>query len=66
MLKYRVEDMSCDHCVNAITRAVKDAEPGASVAVDLQQHMVNVDNAPDAERVAAAIRDAGYTPVPQS
>ena len=64
MLQYSVQDMSCQHCVKAITAAVTEVAPGAQVAIDLERHLVRVDHACDSEKVAAAIRDAGYTPVP--
>lgn len=64
MLQYSVQDMSCQHCVKAITAAVTQVAPGANVAIDLERHLVRVDQASDSEKVAAAIRDAGYTPVP--
>ena len=65
MLTFRVDDMTCGHCVRAITKAVQTAAPGASVVVDLAQHMVLVEaGAMAAATVASAISDAGYTPVP--
>lgn len=35
MQGYRVEDMSCGHCVGAIERAIRGIDPTASVKVDL-------------------------------
>lgn len=64
MLQYTVEDMSCQHCVKAITAAVTEAAPGATVDIDLERHLVRVEQADDSVKVSAAIRDAGYTPVP--
>ena len=66
MLQYSVQDMSCQHCVKAITQAVTEAAPGAKVEVDLERHLVRVDQVDDGEKVADAIREAGYTPVPQA
>jgi copper chaperone len=65
MLTFRVDDMTCGHCAGAITKAVQAAAPGVAVVVDLAQHMVLVEaDATTAAIVAAAISDAGYTPVP--
>ena len=65
MITFRVDDMSCGHCVGAITRALKQADPGAEVQVDLATHRVQVQPAAaNAQALAAAIEDAGYTPVP--
>ncbi|HEX2530927.1 MAG TPA: heavy-metal-associated domain-containing protein [Burkholderiaceae bacterium] len=63
MFEFHVEDMSCSHCVGAITKAVQAADPGASVEIDLSQHLVRVTGTATREAVAAVIRDAGYTPV---
>ena len=64
MITFQVDDMSCGHCVAAITRAVKDADREAQVQVDLGSHRVRIEPvAADAQALADAIRDAGYTPV---
>lgn len=64
VLQYQVPDMSCDHCVQAITRAVTAALPGAAVRVDLPNHHVTVTGTEDKQAVEGAIRGAGYTPTP--
>lgn len=65
MLAYRIEDMTCGHCVSAITRAVRDVDAGAKVDVDLASHLVRIDTThADAAEFGEAITEAGYTPVP--
>ena len=67
MIAFQVEDMSCGHCVAAITQAVKGVDPAALVRVDLAAHRVEVDSTgADARRLAEAIEEAGYTPVQAS
>ena len=67
MLAYRIEDMTCGHCVSAITRAVRDIDAGARVDVDLATHLVRIQtNHDDAAQFGAAITEAGYTPVPMT
>ncbi|MEI2417558.1 heavy-metal-associated domain-containing protein [Orrella sp. JC864] len=61
-IRYHVPDMSCGHCVNAITQAVQAAVPGSQVDVDLPTHTVTVLGATEGDRVLAAIQDAGYSP----
>ena len=64
MNTFEVNDMTCGHCVGAITKAVKAAAPGANVRVDLATHRVTIDGAEvDSIRLGNAIKDAGYTPV---
>ena len=36
MIEFRVEGMTCGHCVSAVTRAVKAVDPEANVRVDLE------------------------------
>ena len=65
-LQYEVNDMTCGHCVRAITTAVKDVAPDAGVDIDLSTHRVRVDGVSDAGKIEEAIREAGYTPVLES
>jgi copper chaperone len=45
--------------------ALKGADAGAKVQIDLANHRVQVEPAEaDAEELADAIREAGYTPMP--
>ena len=64
MISFQVSDMSCDHCVKAITQAVVAADATASVRVDLPSHQVHIEPGhAGAETLRAAIEEAGYTPV---
>lgn len=62
MFDFDVNDMTCGHCVAAITRAVQDASPGAEVDIDLPSRRVRVNGASDVAAIVAAIREAGYSP----
>lgn len=62
MVQFRVDDMTCGHCVSKINKAIKGLDVNAAVAIDLKRHLVNVEGA-DAGEVEAAIKEAGYTPV---
>ncbi|MFZ5548676.1 MAG: heavy-metal-associated domain-containing protein [Pseudomonadota bacterium] len=65
MISFDVSDMTCGHCVSTITKALKGADRGARVQIDLATRRVSVEPlAADAEELAEAIREAGYTPVP--
>ena len=65
MIAFEVQDMSCGHCVGAITKAVKGVDADATVRIDLAAHRVEVDAAEaSAEELSQAIEEAGYTPVP--
>ncbi|HEV8689706.1 MAG TPA: heavy-metal-associated domain-containing protein [Ideonella sp.] len=65
MIAFRVDDMSCGHCVSTITKAVKAADKDARVQIDLATHRVEIEPAQaDAQALSEAIKEAGYTPVP--
>jgi len=66
MIAFEVKDMTCGHCVDTITRVVKETVPMASVRIDLPQHLVRIDGASDSDAVERAIREVGYTPVLKS
>jgi copper chaperone len=64
MIAFEVNDMTCGHCVSTITKALKATDQDARVQIDLATHRVQVEPASaDAEEIAEAIREAGYTPV---
>ncbi len=63
MPAFRVDGMTCGHCVRAVTEAVHGIDPGSKVDVDLSAGSVTTDSALPAERLADAIREAGYTVV---
>lgn len=60
MLQFKVEGMSCGHCVKAVTKAVEGVQPGARVDVDLASGNVTVASVDNAQAISAAIEDAGY------
>ncbi len=62
MTSFMVSDMTCGGCVKAITAAVKQVAPDATVVADLETHRVDVTSAAGADVLAAAMRDAGFTP----
>lgn len=64
MIEFKVEDMSCGHCVAAITKAVKDVDANGKVDVDLGAKRVRIESSHAAKEFSAAIEEAGYTPVP--
>jgi copper chaperone len=64
MIAFQVDDMSCGHCVSAITQALKAADRDAQVNIDLATHKVQVEPAAaSAAQLQAAIAAAGYTPM---
>lgn len=61
MIVFQVKGMSCGHCVNAVTGAVRSVDAGADVKVDLPAGRVEIDGQKaDPAALRAAIEDAGY------
>jgi copper chaperone len=60
--QFTLPDMSCGHCVAAITQALKAADGQAVVNVDLTHKTAEVDSALPREALAAALTEAGYPP----
>lgn len=67
MKTFQVNDMTCGHCVNAVTKAVKVIDPSAYVSVNLTTKRVEVESkTADLRAIKAAIAEAGYTPVEEA
>jgi copper chaperone len=60
MLRFLVPDMTCSHCVAAITEAVKALDTGARVEAELGRRLVSVATAEDPQDVSSAIAAVGY------
>lgn len=61
LIELSVEGMTCEHCVNAVTKALK-AVPGvrdARVSLEGKSAQVEADDV-DVEALIAAVREEGY------
>jgi copper chaperone len=59
-MEFRLEGMTCGHCVKAVTRAVQGVSPHARIEIDLPTQRVVVQGENDAAKLRAAIEAAGY------
>ncbi len=59
---FTIPNLSCGHCVRAVTQAVKAADPEGSVQADPATKQVEVTSTLPREAVAAALAEAGYAP----
>ena len=57
----QVEGMPCGHCARAVTQAVQQIDPAATVRIDRAQNRVDIDSTQPREALAAAIAEEGYT-----
>ena len=62
MIEFQVNDMTCGHCVGAISKAIADVDAAAKVEIDLPTHRVRITGTDEQAEMEAAIREAGYTP----
>lgn len=59
----KVSGMSCQHCVNAVTKALDAIEGLEKVAVDLTKGEVSfVSNGVEREKIRTAINQIGFDP----
>jgi len=60
-MKLIVDNMTCNHCVKAVTKAINDVDPNAKVSVDLTKKEVTIDGGSISQEAAIkAVDDAGY------
>jgi copper chaperone len=59
-LLMQVEGMTCQGCVNSVTKAIQRLDSGAKVDVDLEHGRVHVVTKAQALEVAQALNAAGY------
>jgi len=62
MTKLKVSDMTCGHCAEVVTEAVKGVDPNATVSVDVKSKSVSISSSTNVQSFLAAIREAGYDP----
>ncbi|MDR0479499.1 MAG: cation transporter [Burkholderiaceae bacterium] len=57
---FTVTGMTCNHCEQAVTRAVKQVDPQAQVKIDRAQNRVEVQSDASRDVLAKAIAEEGY------
>jgi copper chaperone len=62
-IEFNVEGMSCQHCVSAVTKAIRERDAAAEVRIDLAAGKVTVESSASVETLKEAIDDAGYSVV---
>lgn len=62
MHQFSLPQMSCGHCVKAVTETAHEVDPQAKVEVDLAAKQARIESAQPRERFVAALTEAGYQP----
>lgn len=60
MLTLKITDMTCNHCVSLINRAIKALDADAVVSADLASHSINVQSSQPQEDILDALAEIGY------
>lgn len=63
MISFVVTGMSCGHCVQAITNAVKVLDPNAQVSIDLDKGRVDIESDMPSSEFQDAINGLDYSAV---
>jgi copper chaperone len=63
-VEFTLPDMSCGHCVRAVTAAVQRVDAGAQVSVDLPTRRLRIETSRPAQDFVAVLADEGYPPAP--
>jgi len=58
--RYIVEGMTCGHCAQAVTNALKSLNDTADIQVDLEKKTVTISAIVDEAAISEAIEDAGF------
>ncbi len=61
--EFKVQGMTCGHCVKAVTQAVQLLDNASAVSVELESGKVVINSDLPRERLVEAIREEGYTVV---
>ena len=62
MYQLKVKDMTCGHCANRITQAIKAIDASAVVEIDLEQKRVGITSTHPLAEITTAMTEAGYPP----
>lgn len=61
-IELNIEGMTCDHCVNSVTNAVKEVPGVKDAKVSLEGKSAEIQgDGIDVQKVLAAIEEEGYT-----
>ena len=64
MIEFEVKDMTCGHCVSAITKALQSVDGHARFTINRARRLVTIESTDvDPKQLQDAIADAGYTPL---
>jgi len=60
MSTYKIHGMTCQGCVNAVTKALTTALPETKIEVRLETHQIHIEGTHDAKTVEDTVETAGF------
>ena len=60
MMEFKVSEMTCQGCINAVKRAIQAQDADAIIQVDLSTQMITVDSTLNRQVLSQLILDAGF------
>lgn len=61
MVEFSIPEMTCNHCVQTITRAVSAVDKTAKLTFDVPRHRLQVASKRDSDTIKTVIVAAGYS-----
>lgn len=62
MIEFTIPDMTCGHCVGAISEALTAVDENCEIEFDLLNHQITVNSNRTPQQLINALTDAGYPP----
>jgi copper chaperone len=62
MIELTLPTMTCNHCVQTVTRTVAAVDPAAKAQIDLPTHKLRIESSRPVAVFAAALAEEGYKP----
>lgn len=63
-MKFHIANMTCGGCARAITTAIKELDSNASLDIDLQNRIVEINTTVSQDQVIATLSERGFTADP--
>ncbi|HJF28966.1 heavy-metal-associated domain-containing protein [Acinetobacter bohemicus] len=63
-MKFRINNMTCGGCARSVTATIKDLDDHATVAIDVESKLVEVQSSRSEAEIVAALTEDGFPPVP--
>lgn len=63
-MKFHIVNMTCGGCARGITTAIKELDSNASLDIDLQNRIVEINTTVSQDQVIATLSERGFTADP--